>query len=123
MLASLAWLHQFGSRVLLVFAVVLALWATYQYFRNRKLGGGFRSSYLIMTGLTPVQGLLGLAALAVGGQPREGILHMVYGVFAVLFLPGAYLYAHGGTDRRETLVLAGACWIVSIAFFRGMATG
>jgi len=44
-------------------------------------------------------------------------------VFAVIFLPGAYIYAHGGSTRRETLVLAGAAWIVAIAYFRGIATG
>lgn len=123
MLDALAFLHGLGSRVLLIFAVLLGIWGTYTYFRNRKLSGGFRSSYLIMAGVTPLQGLVGLAALFAGGHPNEGLLHYVYGAFAVLFLPGAYLYAHGGTDRRETLILAGACWIVAIAYFRGIATG
>ncbi|HSP08599.1 MAG TPA: hypothetical protein VLU92_03255, partial [Candidatus Dormibacteraeota bacterium] len=95
---------------------------TYAYFRNQKLGGGFRSSYLIMAGLTALQGLIGLVALALGQQPTN-LLHIVYGVFAVLFLPGAYLYAHDGSQRRETVILAGACWVVSIAFIRGIFTG
>jgi len=43
--------------------------------------------------------------------------------FAVLFLPGAYFYAHGGSRRREAVILAGAAWVVSIAYFRGIATG
>jgi heme A synthase len=122
-MSTLAFLHGYAATVLLIFAVLLGLWGTLQYFRNRKLSGGFRSSYLIMAGLTAVQGLLGLAALLAGGQPRGHWLHFVYGAFAVLFLPGAYLYSHGGTERRETLVLAGACWIVAIAYFRGIATG
>ena len=109
--------------MLLIFALLLGLWGTVLYFRNQRVSGGFRSSYLIMAGLTALQGLLGLGALVTGGSPREGILHMVYGVFAVLFLPGAYLYSHGGAERRETLVLAGAAWIVAIAYFRGIATG
>jgi len=120
---ALAFLHGYGARVLLLYALLLALWGTYQYFRTQKLSGGFRSSYLIMAGLTPLQGLLGLAALVGGGSPREGLLHMVYGIFAVVFLPGAYLYARGGTNRREALILAGAAWIVSIAYFRGISTG
>jgi heme A synthase len=107
----------------LIYAVLLGLWGTLHYVRNQRLGGGFRSSYVIMAALIPIQGLLGVGALLASGQPREGILHMVYGIFAVLFIPGAYLYSRGGTDRRETLVLAGASWIVAIAFFRGIATG
>lgn len=121
--ATLAFLHAYGARVLIVFAVVLGVWGAFHYFRDQQLSGGFRSSYLIMAGLTPLQSLLGLTALLTGGQPREGILHMVYGVFATLFVPGAYFYARGGDKRREALVLAGASWIVAIAFFRGTATG
>jgi hypothetical protein len=48
---------------------------------------------------------------------------VVYGIFAVIFLPGAYLYAHGGSKRREAVILAGASWIVAIAYLRGISTG
>jgi heme A synthase len=122
-LDTLSTLHRFGGTVLLLYAVLLGLWGTYHYIRNQRVSGGFRSSYLIMAALIPIDGLLGLGALIASGQPREGLLHMVYGVFAVLFIPGAYLYSRGGSDRRETLILAGASWIVAIAFFRGIATG
>jgi heme A synthase len=122
-LDTLAFLHAYGARVLVVFAVVLGLWGAYHYFRNQKVGGGFRSTYLIMVAIVAVQGLLGVAALIFGAGPREGILHMVYGAFALLFLPGAYLYSRGDDRRREALILAGASWIVSIAFIRGISTG
>ena len=120
---TLVFLHGYGARVLIVFAIFLGLWGAYNYFRSQAVTGGFRSTYLIMAAITPLQGLLGVSALFVGGNPREGILHMVYGAFATLFLPGAYLYARGPDRRREALVLAGASWIVAIAFFRGTATG
>lgn len=108
--------------MLLAYAVALAIWGTYRYFRNQELGGGFRASYLIMAGLTALQGLLGLAAFVSGGRPAV-LLHVVYGIFAVIFLPGAYLYAQGGSRRREAVILAGAAWVVSIAYLRGIATG
>jgi heme A synthase len=123
MSGTLAAVHAYGARVLLIFAVVLGVWGAYEYFRNHRASGGLRSTFLIMAALTPLQGLLGLGALATGGSPREGILHMVYGVFAALFVPGAYVYSRGSDARREVLVLAGASWIVAIAFFRGIATG
>ena len=118
----LAFLHGYGARALLVFAVVLGVWGTYLYFRKQELSGGFRSSFLIMGGLTALQGLIGLVAFITGGRPTE-LLHLVYGAFAVLFIPGVYFYAQGGTRRREAVILAGAAWIVSIAYFRGIATG
>ncbi|HEY1421423.1 MAG TPA: hypothetical protein VGG90_12040 [Candidatus Dormibacteraeota bacterium] len=122
MTAALVFLHGYTARALIAFAAVLGIWGTYAYFRNQKLGGGFRSSYLIMAGLTPLQGLLGLVTLASGHRPNN-LLHIVYGVFATLFLPGAYVYAQGGSQRRETVILAGSAWIVSIAFIRGFVTG
>ena len=123
MLESLAFLHAYGARVLVAFAVVLGLWGGYHYFRNQRVSGGFRSTYLIMSGLVFLQGIFGVLALFIGGNPREGILHMVYGIFAALFLPGAYLYSRGDNSRREALILAGASWTVSIAFIRGISTG
>ena len=119
---SLVFLHTLGARALVAFAVVLGIWGAYGYFRHAQVSGGFRSSYLIMAGLTALQGLFGLALL-VTGHPPARLLHVVYGIFAVLFLPGAYLYAHGGSKRREAVVLAGAAWIVSIAYLRGISTG
>jgi hypothetical protein len=118
---ALGSIHGFAARVLLAYAVVLGVWGAYRYFRNQELGGGFRASYLIMAGVTAVQGLLGLAAFGLGARPTE-LLHVVYGIFAVIFLPGAYLYAQNGPKRRETVILAGAAWIVSIAYLRGIAT-
>ena len=121
MTEALGSIHGFAARVLLAYAVVLGIWGAYKYIRDHELGGGFRASYLIMAGLTAIQGLLGLAAFLLGARPGE-LLHVVYGIFAVLFLPGAYLYAQNGSRRRETVILAGAAWIVSIAYLRGIAT-
>ena len=122
MTATLGSLHGFAARALVAYAVVLGIWGTYKYFRSGELSGGFRSSFLIMAALTALQGLLGLATFLMGTRPTE-LLHVVYGIFALIFLPGAYLYAQGGSKRREAVILAGAAWIVSIAYLRGIATG
>jgi CDP-diglyceride synthetase len=119
---AFVFLHNLGAQALVAFAVVLGLWGAYGYFRHAEVSGGFRSSYLIMAGLTAVQGLVGLALFVVGHRPQT-LLHLVYGVFAVLFLPGAYLWAHGGSKRREAVILAAAAWIIAVAYFRGIATG
>ena len=121
MTGALGSAHGFAARALLAYAVVLGIWGAYRYFRNQELGGGFRASFLIMAGLTAIQGLLGLATFILGTRPHT-LLHIVYGVFAVIFLPGVYLWAQGGSRRREAVILAGAAWIVSIAYLRGIAT-
>ena len=116
-------IHGFAGRAMLLFALVLAVWGTYLYFRRAALNGGWRASYLILAGLTALQGLAGVVLLFLGSRPQEWPLHIVYGIFAVIAMPGVYLYAQGGTKRREAVFLAGAAWIMSIAFFRGLATG
>ena len=57
-----------------------------------------------------------------GGLPT-GLLNVVDGFVAVIFRLGAYLAVQGGMGRREAVILAGAAWIVSIAYLRGIATG
>ena len=122
MTGALDFVHRLGATVLIIYAIGLGLWGAYLYFRKEALTGSFRSSFLIMAGVTAVQGIAGLVILILGSRPNE-ILHVVYGAFAVLFLPGVYLYAQGGTKRREAVFLAGASWIVAIAYLRGFATG
>jgi heme A synthase len=116
-----AFLHDRLSLALILFAAILGLWGSVQFLRRRAVSPGFRSSYLMMVAVTAVQGAAGLLALA-SYRPRE-LLHVVYGFFAILFLPGVYFYAARGNRTREAAFLAAACWIVAIAFGRGILTG
>jgi heme A synthase len=110
------------SRAAILFAIVLGCWGTFQLARHRQVSGGFRSSYLLMIGLTAIQGVVG-AVLFLGGHRPHEVLHVVYGIFAILFLPALYFYSERRDDLREAAFLAGACWIVVVAFARGFATG
>lgn len=129
MLGALAFLHGRLAVAAIAYALLLALWASYAYLRNKKVSAGFRSAYLLLIALTAVQGLLGAAALFASGHPKT-LLHLVYGAFAILFLPAVYLYAGGRNaggrnrdDAREAALLAAAAWIVLIAYGRGFMTG
>ncbi len=138
-------LHYRLAIACLLFSIVLAVWGTYQFLRRRRISPGFRSGYVLMILLTGVQGLLGLILMTVT-QPPD-ILHIVYGAFAIIFLPGVYFYADRGAQERrqrrgrrpleeglmeadqrvrlarEAAFLIGACWVVAIAFARGFMTG
>lgn len=117
-----AFIHQRFAVALILYAILLGVWGGFQFFRSRALSSGFRSSYVLMIGLLAVQGLLGVVLLIGHRQPRE-ILHVVYGIFAIVFLPGVYFYAARGSRVREAAFMAASCWIVAIAFGRGIATG
>ena len=118
----IGFLHVRFALALVVLAIVLGLWGGYEYLRRRALSGGFRSTYLLMAGLTFVQGAAGVGELLLGNRPQN-LLHVVYGIFAGVFLPGIYLYVGRAAKDREAVFLAAGCWIVVIAFLRAFATG
>jgi len=120
---ALKFLHQRFGFAAVAFAIVLGVWGGYQFVRYRRLSGGFRSSFLLLIGLVAVQGVIGGLLLLGGRRPGEWPLHIVYGIFAVVFLPGMYFYSERRDDLREAAVLAAACWIVVIALLRGLTTG
>ena len=117
-------LHARLALAAILLAIVLGAWGSYQYVRHKAVSGGFRSAYLMLCGLTAVQGLVGILNLLVGAKLHNP-LHVVYGIFAVLFLPGLYFYSVSGrsSKAREAVLLAAACWIVLVAFGRGWITG
>ena len=124
MISTLSFLHLRFGLALILFAVALGIWGAVSFAFRREVSPGFRSSYVLMIALTGVQGLIGLILLA-STRPHE-LLHVVYGGFAFLFLPGVYVWAgRGGPGgkAREAAFLTIACWVVAIAFGRGIMTG
>ena len=122
MLPFLNFVHARFGYALLAFAVILGILGAFQFLSRRQLSGGFRSGFLLLWGLTVLQGLIGTGAFIGGARPRE-ILHLVYGIFALLFLPGVYVYAGGRRKDTEAMLLTIACWVVAIAYGRGIMTG
>jgi len=120
--ALTAFLHVRLAFALVLLSVTLGIWGSYQYLRHRAVSAGFRSTYLMLAGLTAVQGLMGAITFGLGLHPRN-LLHIVYGIFAVVFLPGIYFYSSRGGKDREAVFLAAACWIVVVAYIRGYTTG
>ena len=121
-LSGLSVLHSSLARALILYALAQAVWGSYQFIRHRAVSGGFRASFLLMFGLTLFQGLLGAASFAAGQHPRQ-LLHVVYGIFAAVFLPGVYTYVARAAKDREAAFLAASCWVVLVAFGRGLTTG
>jgi hypothetical protein len=118
---TLAFFHDRLALALILFAALLGIWGSASFLVRRRVSPGFRSSYVLMIALTAVQGLFGLALITMT-RPHE-LLHVVYGAFAILFLPGVYFWAGRGARAREAAFLAISCWVVAIAYGRGILTG
>ena len=124
MTGLLLFLHARLAVAAILFALILAAWGTYQFLRHNEVSAGFRAAYLMLSGLVAVQGLLGVLNFLLGAKLHNW-LHVVYGIFAVVFLPGLYFYSASGRSPRvrEAALLAAACWIVLVALGRGWVTG
>jgi hypothetical protein len=77
----------------------------------------------LAVGLLAVQTVAGLAVLATGGRPQQGI-HYLYGVVILLALPaGEILGQQWWNGRRETLVVAITCLFAFGVAIRAAMTG
>jgi hypothetical protein len=118
---TLAFFHGRLALALILFAALLGIWGSASFLIRRQVSGSFRASYVLMIALTAVQGLFGLVLITMT-RPHE-LLHVVYGAFAILFLPGVYFWVGRGSRAREAAFLAVACWVVAVAYGRGILTG
>ena len=120
-ISTLAFLHGRLALALILFAAILGVWGSGGFLLRRQVSPGFRSSYVLMIALTALQGLIGLVLITMT-RPHE-LVHVVYGAFAIVFLPGVYFWAARGSRVREAAFMAASCWIVAIAYGRGILTG
>jgi hypothetical protein len=56
-------------------------------------------------------------------QPGRGAFHILYGVVAILGIPGAYAFTKGGDERRDMLVYGGVLAFLCGILLRAASTG
>jgi hypothetical protein len=98
-LANTAWL----------FFLIIGLWGLFRAIRGQTVNGAYLGAAFIGQMIFVVQGVLGGILWLGGGNAamqRPGI-HLLYGVFAMVFLPFIYLSVLRGDDtNRGQWVLA-----------------
>ena len=115
-------LHQNWSRVVLIYTLLVALWALFLWLRGSNPSGGLLGALILDEAVVTIQGILGLILVLQGQRPQQG-LHILYGVVSLLVLPAAYLYSEGGTERRDSLVFGLASLFLFGIAIRGIGTG
>lgn len=115
-------LHATLSTTILYYMLACGLWGIFSAFRG-GLGGSLSGALVIGQGLIVVQGLLGGLSYLLSYRAAEGGLHYLYGVSALVTLPGIYGYTRGRSPETQALWFGGgALFIVGLAI-RGMTTG
>jgi hypothetical protein len=109
-------LHKGLSNTTVLFFLIIGIWGVYRGIRSQKVDGSYLGAMVIGTLLFLIQGLLGGYMWFAGGRPGQPWMHILYGVFAIVFLPFLFAYLKGDDSNR-------AMWVYGLAniFLFGVA--
>ncbi len=121
-------LHSYNVYLVIVAALITAVWGLILYFRKKTMPQVWRTALIVTGILALLQGLLGVSMVALGLHPGTGkglyYLHYVYGGIVALGLPVALTYATGGKNlRRDMLIFSIALLVMVAAGVRAWITG
>ncbi len=108
-MATLVSIHGALSNTAWLFFLALGLWGLFRAIRGQAVDGGYLGAVFIGQLIFVVQAVLGGILWFSGGNLALGrsSVHLLYGVFALVFLPFIYLSVLRGDDtNRAQWVLA-----------------
>jgi len=118
----LTFIHSRLALTIILFALVLGIWAGWKYLRREGLTSSYWGALIIGEMLILAQGLLGLLLVIMGRQPAE-LLHFLYGVVTALGLPAVYIYTGGRATRTEAALYALVAFAIFGLAIRALMTG
>jgi hypothetical protein len=122
-MATLTLLHARLVTTILLFFGALAIWGFVNYLRGRGITGGYRGALAIGELLMLAELLLGVALYIGGARPFRPSIHILYGIVAVITLPGAFAYTRGRDGRWEQLIYVTVCLFLCGIALRALSTG
>lgn len=122
-MSTIAILHARLLFTILLFFGALTLWAFVSYLRGQPISGNFFGSLAIGELLMVAQFILGVILLIGGRQPFREAIHILYGIVAVMMVPGAFAYTRGRDSRFEYLIYAAVCLFLCGIALRALETG
>jgi len=122
-MAPIAVLHARLVVTILLFFGALSIWGFFSYLRGRSISGSYKGALAIGELLMLAQFMLGVLLLFGGAQPARLSIHILYGIVAIIGLPGAFAYTRGRDDRWELLIYVVVCLFLCGIALRAMTTG
>jgi heme A synthase len=116
-------LHQAVANALGLLMLLLGLWGLVVALARRRVGGSFRSTYVLSIGVFGLQAVVGGLLWLSGSRPKD-TLHILYGIVPFLALGYAFSYAGRSVKPgRESLVLGIAALFTFGLVLRACTTG
>ncbi len=116
---TLILVHSRLSQTVVLFFLFLGIWGVYRAARRYRVDGSYMGALVIGQILFMVQGILGAILWASGfiGAVARPEMHILYGAFALVFLPFVFLVWLKGDDSNQ------AQWVLAFTtlFLFGIA--
>jgi hypothetical protein len=107
---DLSFWHSRLATALVLFAALAGVYGLVEYFRRQSVSPNYWGIIVVGNLLAVGQGLLGVVLALGGGQPARGIIHIIYGVVALSWIPMINFVSSVVNKekqaRRETLLVA-----------------
>jgi heme A synthase len=98
-------LHRVLSNTTWIFFLLIGLWGLYRAIRNNGVDGSYLGAMAVGEILFIVQAVLGIILVFGSASPGRGV-HFLYGVFALVAMPGAFAYVRGDDSNNTQWLYA-----------------
>ncbi|MBI5566344.1 MAG: hypothetical protein HY870_15705 [Chloroflexi bacterium] len=107
---DLSFLHGRLATAMVLFAALAGVYGLIEYFRKQSVSSNYWGIIVVGNLLAVGQGILGVVLALGGGQPARGIIHIIYGVVALSWIPMINFVSSVVNKekqaQRETLLVA-----------------
>ncbi len=114
--------HAALANTALYYFIALAVWGTYRFVRKQGVDSAFWGALVIAEILLSIQFLLGGYMWLSGLRPARTV-HLLYGLFSLMPLPGMFIYTKGRSERPEMLMYAVIALVMLGVLMRATLTG
>lgn len=115
--------HEFTYIQILVFGVMAVVWGASLVARKLPFTDGFRGILYATAWSGVLQAFWGIILYVFFGLRPNDMLHLVYGLIVVVAIPVAFTYTSEKLNRRDTLIITFAAFVIVAAAIRGFFTG
>ena len=114
--------HAALSNTARLFFLLLGVWGVLRAISKNGVDGSYLGALIIGEGLFVLQAVLGAILLISGARPGRTI-HLLYGVFAIVALPGLFAYMKGDDSNRAQWLYAILTLFLFGITYRSIGTG
>ncbi|RMG93352.1 MAG: hypothetical protein D6706_15480 [Chloroflexi bacterium] len=119
-------IHQQFANTVWLFFLILGVWGIWRAVRKQGVDGSYLGALVIGEIVYAIQGVLGLILWLNGllAPLERPFMHVLYGIFALLFLPFVYfVWLKGDDSNRAQWVLGLATLFLFGIALRAISTG